>query len=44
MRRYALVLVLRALSYVAIALDIGHLWLASRIQVARRRVVRRLCG
>ena len=44
MRRTALVLVLRALSCVAIAVDLAHLWLASRLQVARRWVVRRLCG
>ena len=44
MRRCALALLLRLLTALAIAVELAHLWLASRIQVARRWVVLRLCG
>ena len=35
---------LRLLTCAAIAVDCAHLWLAAKIQLARRWVVRRLCG
>ena len=44
MRRYLLTLCLRLLTGAAIGWDMTHLFLASRIQLARRWCVRRLCG
>jgi len=44
MIRRDLIYTLRLLSWLAIALDIAHLWLAAKIQLARRWVVVRLCG
>ena len=44
MKRYSLTLALRLLTGAAIAVDCAHLWLAAKIQLARRWVVIRLCG
>ena len=44
MTRYLLTMCLRLLTALAIGWDMTHLFLASRIQVARRWCVRRLCG
>jgi len=44
MTRYLLTVCLRLLTALASGWDMTHLFLASRIQVTRRWVVRLLCG